>query len=206
MIPIIIVSVAAVLFFLVLVITSIILLVNKIRKKQKVKRDLVIVIAISLIFFSLIGLDAYFISNSIYENRDKIKDAAAEASGRGLVITYDAIKKTWDDRSVVKLKNIDITVLKSSEVIKGDIKTYEIEIVFNNKNTNAESMPISEMVSINYLALCDKDDIVYGIDNFKSETPLLPTGKSKATLFINVAKDVKLDYVRLVDNKIALKN
>lgn len=213
MIKIIITSTLAVMVFLTLIITGIILLVNKLRKKTKLKGYMAIVITSAFVFIGLIGLDIYFISDGIYKSREAIAeksaeaaDTAAQATGRGLVLTYDAIKKTWDERSVAKLKNIDITFLKSSEVIKGNIKTYKIDILLNNKNATSESMSISEMIEFNYLSLCDKDDIFYKVDNYKSESSLLPMGKSKATIFANVDKNVKLDYLKLVDRKISISN
>jgi hypothetical protein len=207
-IPIIITSMAAVVFLLVLLITTIVLFVNRVRKKQKLKRDLVLVIVSGLLFFSLIGFDIYFISNGIIPDAAKAEnaaDAAAKATGRGLVLTYDAIKKTWDDRSVSKLKGIDITVLKVIESENAADKTYDIEILLDNKNTNAESMPISEMIELNYLYACDKDDVFYKIDRFECESPLLPKGKSKATIFVSLNKDVKLEYLKLADTNIPFK-
>ena len=188
-------------FFLVLLICGIVLLVNQIRKRQKLKRDLSIVIIITLIFFGLIALDIYLIANRSL----KAADDAASATGKHLVMTYDAIKSTWDERSVEKLKNVHITILKSSATLKDNIKKYKIEILFNNKNTRSESMPISEMVEFNYLSLSDKDDVFYKVDSFKSESSLLPTGKSKATLYANVEKNVNLGYVKLADVKTVIK-
>jgi hypothetical protein len=205
MIPVIITSLAIVLFFLVLLITAIILLVNKVRKKDRVKRDLSVLIIITLIFFSLVGLDTYLISSGILKSGKDAASDAAYATGKGLVITYDAVKKTWDERSIKSLDNIDVTMLKSSEEIKDDIKTYEVKVLFTNKNSNAESMSIAEMIACNYLVFCDEDDIVYAIDDSKTETFSLPIGKSEVTLFIHVEKDVKLKYLRFVNKEVVMK-
>ena len=208
MIPLIITSVALVMFFLVLLVTAIVLFVNMARKKQKLKRDLSILIIVTLIFFSLVALDVYLFSSSLQYSKEKVKEIAldaAETSGQGLVVTYDAMKKTWDDRSVEKLKNIDISISSCSEVINTDNNTYEIKVVFDNKNSTAESMSLDEMISLNYLMFSDKNDIVHGIDDSIHETASLPMGKSEATLIVNVEKDVELTYLRFVDRKFALK-
>lgn len=208
MTPIIITSVALVMFFLVLLVSAIVLFVNMARKKQKLKRDLTLVIVLTVVFFSLIALDIHWVSSSFEYNKAKLKEIsldAAETSGEGLVVTYDAAKKKWDERSVEKLKNIDITISKCTEQMNVDKKTYEVKIIFDNKNSNAESMSLDEMIGLNYLMFCDKNDIVHGIDDRKQETAGLPTGKSEATLIVNVEKDVELTYLRFVDRKFPLK-
>lgn len=208
MVPIIVTSVAIVMVFLVLLVTTIVLFVNKARKKEKIKRDFTTVIIVTNVFFSLIGLDTYWVTSIFQYNKDKVREIAldsAETSGKGLVVTYDAIKKTWDDRSVGKLINIDISISKCTENINADKKTYEVKVIFKNKNSTAESMNLDEMIGLNYLMFCDQNDIVHAISKRKSETVALPMGKSEATLIATVEKDVELKYLRLVDRKIDLK-
>ena len=207
MIPIIITSIAIVFVFIVLLITAIILFVNLARKNDKKKRDLTIVIISGVIFFSLIGLDAYLITSNLQYSKEKAREIAldaAETTGQGFVVTYDAAKKKWDDRSVEKLKNIDISISQCTVNESTDQKSYEVKIIFDNKNSTAESMSLDEMVALNYLMFTDQNDIVHAITEKESETTALPMGKSEATLIANVDKDVDLKYLRFVDRKIPL--
>lgn len=207
MVPIIITSVATVMVFVVLLITAIILFVNLARKNQKKKRDLTIVIITGVLFFCLIGLDAYLVTSQFQYSKEKAREIAlnaAETSGQGLVVTYDAAKKKWDDRSVEKLKNIDISISKCTVNESADNKSYEVKVIINNKNSTAESMSLDEMIGLNYLMCTDQNDIVHAITEKKSETATLPMGKSEVTLIANVEKDIELKYLRFVDRKIPL--
>jgi len=87
---------------------------------------------------------------------------------------------------------------------KADKNSYEVKIIFDNKNSTAESMSLDEMIEFNYLMFTDQNDIVHAITEKKSESTALPMGKSEATLITNVDKDVDLKYLRFVDRKIPL--
>ncbi len=204
-------SVALVMVFIVLLIVTIVLFVNKIKKKPTFKRDLILVIVSGFIFFGLIALDINFMSSFLTGGKqvtaEQAADEAARIAGKGLVISYDAIKSQWNTRSEEMLKNIDITIKKvSSKAINNSKnKKYTISILINNKNKKEDSMPLSEMVSFDYVYMYDKDDIFHKIDSANSESELLPVGKSLATLTAYVAKDVNISGLKLVDRKIPFK-
>ncbi|MFA6308914.1 MAG: hypothetical protein WC677_04125 [Clostridia bacterium] len=200
-------TVGIVMVFIVLLIVTIVLFVNKVRKKPTFKRDLILVIISGFVFFGLIAVDINFATDFLTGGEkitaEQAADEAARIAGKGLVISFDAIKTQWNKRSEEKLKNIDITVksFTEKEFTKSNNKKYTIKVLIDNKNKKEESMPLSEMVGTDYLFLYDKDDIFHKIDSFDSESDLLPVGKSLATLSAYVAKDVNILGMKLVDRK-----
>lgn len=203
-------TVGIVMAFIFLFIVAIVLIVNKVRKKTTFKRDLTLVIIAGVLFFGLIGLDLNLIRNAVIVNEANIEQAADEAArvaGKGLVISYDAIKSQWNTRSEEKLKNVDITVKNYTikELKKTKNVQYTFNVLINNKNKKDESMPLSEMLSFDYIFMYDEDEIFHKIDSYESESEFLPVGKSLATFTAYVANDVDIVGLELVDRKIPLK-
>lgn len=196
-----------------IIIFAIMATVSKLRGKKQVKRNVVLLICAAVIFFGLVSLDLYFVFSGIEKNKEQIKNSAeekamqaAEIAGKGFVKTFDSILKSWDERSVKRMDNIDVSIINSSQKVESDKKTYRVEVLFNNKNSsNSESITIGVMIGGNYLMFCDKDDIVYAVDDVKNESLIIPLGKSKETFTIEVEKNVELKYLRFVNKKVSLK-
>jgi hypothetical protein len=185
------------------------LIIDLVKKNKKALTLNIVMLVASIFLFIVLGIvDIILFGVFVYQNRDEIVTQGLEVTSdivsKGLVMTYEGIVKTWDKELVKRLDNIDASVEKVTVEKKDGTARYIIDLAFNNHNKNSESTSLSELIGGNYLMVCDKNDVVYGLSAQDQAGYFLPSGKSAASLTVSVAQDVKLRYLRFAEKKIFL--
>jgi heme/copper-type cytochrome/quinol oxidase subunit 2 len=176
------------------------------KKKNIDKSTIIILSSLLLLFVILMIINISTIFSSLYKNRDAILNGSLNATSQivstGIGMTFDAIEKGWDNMTVRKLKNIDVSVSKYSKTLSNSDITYSFEIVFDDHNENNPNISYSSLVEGKYLVVCDKDDVFYSLNPVNVPQGDLPASKTKADFEVTVSKDVDLEYIRYITNKI----
>jgi hypothetical protein len=142
--------------------------------KARMKTNLVRFVAFFLAFVVFGGLNTVLILKYVYDNREKIADAAdslitgtidktAEYTTRSLLATASAYSKGYNANIIKQFEKLDISYLTSKFEIHEDQKIYEIELALDNNMPANEEIYFGNLVVKNYLIACDEDDFVYDI-------------------------------------------
>ena len=102
--------------------------------------------------------------------------------------------------------NIDIYMLSSSvSIIGGKIKKYEINLLFDNKNTIDKSISIRQFLRFNHL-YAHSNDIkkAVSLNSKECKSTYLQNGMSKVTFFIYVKKKVVLNHLNFKNKPFAV--
>lgn len=204
-------SIAVVIVFFVLAGLIINLIIRIVKKAEINVPKTVIVIALVFVAWAALGaFDVYFIVSDIVNNKDSIVTAGlvagADIVSKGLVLTFKGIEKNWSTEMVERLGNIRLELLSAKSAVEKDAKVYTIELMFDNGNPNSYKVGLGDLITDNYLFVCDKDDVMYGLDPKLYQSYYLPVGKSKITFNVSVDKTVELAYIRFVERKIGLSS
>jgi heme/copper-type cytochrome/quinol oxidase subunit 2 len=209
MLAIILLSIAVVITFIVMVVLIINLIVTIVqKKKEKMKSAIIAAVSVFILWIILGCINAFVIVSYIFEHREEIIDsgihAGAEFLAKGLVLTYKGIEKNWDAEVVKRMKNITIDIVKTEVKIEKDEKIYSIELLFTNTNPGSDRISLRDLIIDNYLVVCDRDDVMYGLEPSVYQSYYLPAGKTKSVFNVSVEKEVELRYIRFIDNKIEI--
>ena len=197
-------------------------------KEREIRNKNVVIFAVSLICFTVLGgLNTVLIIKHVYDNRQKIIEAAggiigtaidktAEYAVRGAIATASTYRKLVNKAVIKQFKGLDITYSSSRFEIDGDKKIHEIELVLDNKMPKGEDIYVGNLVQNNYLIACDTDDFVYPIipqdgdsgyiedREYTKYGKILP-GKSRHKILVVTAKDIELAYMQFLDRRIDIK-
>lgn len=208
-------SVVSVFLFLIFLFKSFISAIRK--DKEKVIKNLVISFTSFLLIFVFAIIDVVVIVPTVYKNREEIVDFTVESLdagirgtskvlSRSLIYTADELWNNWDNEFVAQLQKIDVKVIDYEVVTESDYKTYNIEILFNNKNETNSKIEFSKIMKYNYLSAGDNADILYTFDNDGSSyrNRFVSPGKSVANVQVTVKPDTEIIYVNFVKKQITL--
>jgi hypothetical protein len=209
------ISVLIVISFFTILVSGISLIAKSVRKKAEGKKSSKItLIASSVLFLAFIGLNVYFIINYVYNNRvaivNKTVESGAEVLSKGLALTVSNLEKNWDRTLIKKFEKLEISILKTEVANVKDGKKYKFDLFLNNTNPMDIKIYMHDLFNNNYLVVCDKDDFVYLFGDKKWQCTVfyqidaIPVGKSKASFEITLPKDVNLDYIRFMKEKIQI--
>lgn len=218
LITIIILSTLVVVSFILLLVFLFKIILSAINKdKKKVVKNLIASFTMLILIIVLIIVDVIVIIPTVYKNREEIVDFTVESLdagikgtskvlSRSLIYTADELWNNWDNEFVAQLQKIDVKVIDYEVVTENDYKTYNIEILFNNKNETNSKITFSKIMEYNYLSAGDNADILYSFSNTESSyrNIYVSPGKSVANVQVTVEPDVEIIYVNFVKEKIKL--
>lgn len=121
-----------------------------------------------------------------------LKEALVEIGAFFAVVIVAALFLTFKNKRL-GLDNISIALVHSSNKIEGEEKTYEIELSFDNKNSDDKKVSIGQL--LRYIGLTAHNQKKRGyctIYDKACEFAYLPQGKTNATFEIIVNKNVVL--------------
>ncbi len=204
-IGIIIISLLIVVIFVIIAAIVIKLIIDLVQK-NKINVNKVIITLSSLVFgiIILIGLNVILIIANWEPISDSILKVSAKIVSKGLILTKDELVKNWDNQFVDQLEKMDVSVAGSISSINKNTKTYNIDLLIENKNSLNEHFSFRRIIEGNYLTICDGKDLVYPLNWRDYSADDIPVGKSKETIKITVAKDINLEYIKYVYKKINL--
>ena len=210
LLSIILVSIIASLLFLTALISLIAFIINSTRKNpDSQRRSIKILIPSAVIWIVLMGVDIFLIVTYLYNNGGKILDITLEKSSeivsKGLVLTAQNFEKNWDTRRLSQLENLSITLESIEHEIDEDIKRYKICFIFDNKSPIEVKLYFSDLLGNNYLFACDKNEFVYFLELEDWTSTVILPGKSRYNFRAEVPKDIEIEYIRYVNQKIRLE-
>jgi len=150
------------------------IILNIKKDNEKVRINVIKLIAFSLAFIILGGLNTILIIKYSYDNRAKIADAAdkvitsaidttAKYAARSLTATASEYGKAYNSNVIKQFENLDIKYLSETSETKDGKKVYEITLEFNNNIPLNEQLYLGSIISNKYLLACDAEDYVYDI-------------------------------------------
>jgi hypothetical protein len=148
------------------------IILNTGKDNKKLRANVVRMIIFSVAFFVLGAVDSVLIIKYLYDNKEKVADAAdkaitkaidktAEYAVRSYTATASTYSKTYNAGVIKQFENLDIRYLSEKSETKDGKKVYEIELEFNNNIPMNEQLYLGNIISQKYLLACDSDDYVY---------------------------------------------
>lgn len=197
--------------FLVVLISLIIFIYNKIKENIDAKnKSLKILIPSAVVWVLLIIVNVFLIITYLYKNSDTIIDKSlrksSEIISQGLVLTAQNFEKNWDKNRLSQLEKLTISSSTTSFEKKDGAKIYNIELIFDNNSPADIKLYLDDLIGNNYLVACDKDDFVYLLKLKERTNEKIPFGKSKFKFTVNVPENVEITHVRFVYENIILEN
>jgi hypothetical protein len=148
------------------------IILNFKKDNKKMRANVVRIILFSVVFFLMGAVDTVLIIKYLYDNKEKVANAAdkaittvidktAEYAVRSYTATASTYSKTYNAGVIKQFENLDIKYLSEKSETKDGKKVYEIELEFNNNIPLNEQLYLGNIISQKYLLACDSDDYVY---------------------------------------------
>jgi hypothetical protein len=150
------------------------IILNSRKDKAKVRRSGVTLIVCIAVLVVTGGANAVLIVKYVFDNRQKIADAAdsaigkaidksAEYTARSITETASAYGRAYNEKIIKQFENLDIRYLSNTHEVKDGKKVYAVELELNNNIPRNEELYFGSIIANKYLLACDKDDYVYDI-------------------------------------------
>lgn len=219
MIAIIILTTLIVIFLLLMLVFIFKCIISAINKdKQKVIKNLTLSFVMFMLVIVVSIVDLLVFIPTVYKNRKEIVDFTVNTLDEGikgtskilsktLIYTADELWNNWDNEFVAQLQNIELKVIDYEVKRESGLKTYNIEVVMNNRNETNSKISFEKMIRYNYLAAGDENEILYAFDNDRNSylNTYVTPGKSLANLKVIVEEDTDIIYLNFVKEKIRLR-
>ena len=159
---------------------------------------------------------------------EKGAEIAGEATANWLGTTAGNVGKNFNKTIVERLAYLEITVDnvdksvaeagegdaedEDAEGVEGEdaeteispgIVSYAFDLTINNTAPNTEKIYINVLLDDYYLVACDQDDYTYSLYDRSYENNIMP-GKSKLTVYTELAEPDEISYLLFIGDKISL--
>jgi hypothetical protein len=211
MIPVMIVFVFVLIFFVAFV-AYIAKLLIKVTKKERPTKPLIAKAIASGAIWAILGCVNVVLFIAAMSRGDplidKLLSAGADATSKVLVYTFEGIEKNWNKDTLAKadmigFKIVSVKKAEAKDADKDKVR-YDLNLLLENRLEKGKPISYWDLTSQNLLFALDGNDVFYPVKIADQTPEVIPLGKSYLSISILLPKFAELKQVGLGENKLGV--